>query len=296
MTTIVKSSNTNNSSLRAPRRTMPESVIDAIVEAYTGGESENSLAKRYGVSRQVIRHRLLSRGVTRRTQSEAETLKWKKIKATPGGVERQCAAAWKAAEDKAKERTEEIIRLYQDPTNGGAKFVAEEVGCSKSNVKRVAKKFQLAKARGIRHAAGVEKSSFLSPVASIYEFELIGALTNHGLDPIHQMRVGTRNVDLAFPDVRVAVELERRYIRDSHSITTERLKSIFDAGWRILVIEDARRQGLILRDVCQQIVAFLDFIRSNPTTPGQYGVIGCDGETITRESSYLDGFTRVEGF
>jgi very-short-patch-repair endonuclease len=55
---------------------LPDQQIAAM---YQNGESENAIAKCFGVSRNVIRSRLVEQGITPRTQSEAEALKWAKM-------------------------------------------------------------------------------------------------------------------------------------------------------------------------------------------------------------------------
>lgn len=74
---------------------------DDVAAAYAGGESVLSLSKRFGVTRDSIVRRV---GVGRRARgrSEAERLKWERIKSTPGAVERQCAAAWAASRGTPK--------------------------------------------------------------------------------------------------------------------------------------------------------------------------------------------------
>ena len=55
------------------RRDLP---IDEVARLYLSGQSENAVAKHFGVGRPAIRRRLRLAGVHVRGQSEAETLKW----------------------------------------------------------------------------------------------------------------------------------------------------------------------------------------------------------------------------
>ena len=73
--------------------------IDAarIVDRYAAGASENSLAAEHRISRSLIRARLLAAGLSPRTQSEAELLKWSMMKRDRPLVERQCRRAWDAS-------------------------------------------------------------------------------------------------------------------------------------------------------------------------------------------------------
>jgi very-short-patch-repair endonuclease len=81
---------------------------DNLVRLYQEGWSENRLAKHLGVSRPVIRRRLLESGVHIRSQSEAEALKWSLM--TPEQRARQVEAAHKAARGRPK-TIEEKLKL-----------------------------------------------------------------------------------------------------------------------------------------------------------------------------------------
>lgn len=73
---------------------------DEIINLYKGGMSENALSKKFGVSRNVIRTRLVNNKVHIRSQSEAETLKWSKM--SDKQRSQQVKAANKAIRNKPK--------------------------------------------------------------------------------------------------------------------------------------------------------------------------------------------------
>lgn len=56
-----------------------ELPVNEIITMYQSGRSENSIAKHFGVARNVIRRVLTESGLETRTQSEAEKLKWAKM-------------------------------------------------------------------------------------------------------------------------------------------------------------------------------------------------------------------------
>ena len=62
---------------------MPRKIIipnlDDLLRRYLAGESENQLAKEAGVNRCTFRRRLLDAGITPRSRSDAETLKWEQM-------------------------------------------------------------------------------------------------------------------------------------------------------------------------------------------------------------------------
>lgn len=72
--------------------------VDDVVKSYIAGESCNSIAKRYEVSRRAVDRVLGLAGVTMRTQSESETIKWSKM------TEEQRAKQTAAAHDAARGR------------------------------------------------------------------------------------------------------------------------------------------------------------------------------------------------
>lgn len=293
MTKVLKPSDCSNRSLAKASALLKDDDVRCIIRDYVDGQSENALAKRFGVSRRVIGRHLLAAGIRRRGRSEAEKLKWETIKQSREAVERQCGAAWAGCIAKGRAQTEKILELYECPGNGGKTSIAAMVGCSPGNVRRVIKKFGVASDVGVRRAAGRE----LSPnpgCASAFEIPLLEALRGH--NPVHQKRIASYNVDIAFPEVRVAVELERRHISESKSLRAERLKKIFDLGWRVLIINDHRRLGIDYAAVSEQTVRFVDIFRSNPSSPGQYGVIGRDGKPMPCSRRYFNGAARVEGF
>ena len=288
-----------------PKKPVKSELDISIVKAYESGESENEIAKRLGKSRSTIARIITGNGVKRRTQSEAETLKWVKIKSNAGGIERQCSAAWKAADDRDSEREAAVVGAYSSVENGGKAKIANKIGCSRSEVSRILKKNNLLKgihdsdtksrrANGVMISAneGVTSSAMISD----YEYKLLDEMSRHGLKPVHQFALCSRNVDFAFPEINVAVELERRPIADSKSMARERLELFFDAGWRVIIIYDCQRLGIDYAAVTEKLISCLDLIGGNPSTPGQYGVIRRDGQRSSARSKYLNGFSRIEGF
>ena len=273
------------------RQWTPDSPDD-VIRRYRSGESAKEIGKSFcicprAVSRFLERHQIPVRG-----RSEAELIKWEKIKKTPGGVERQCRKAWEAAEHSDDVLEASIMDAYQD-MNESCYTLAEKFNTSPSNVIRIFMKNGTHNGR-YRAAHGRQRNAhgFCSP----YEIPILNALIDLGLKPIHQYALGTRNLDIAFPESHVGLEIERRYLGDSHSITRERLKNIFDAGWRILIINDPNCRGISAPCVAQQVIAFLDFLSANPSSPGQYGVIDRHGKRKSRLSRNLNGWTRIQGF
>lgn len=108
-----------------------------------------------------------------------------------------------------------------------------------------------------KRAKGVERKAKLSK----YEATLLSALHDKGLHPIPQMAVGKFNIDLAFPEQLLAIELhggcwhntpKKRFHDEAKRAYLEPL------GWRIIVIR-ARRQDWITPAVAQITHALMQY-------------------------------------
>jgi hypothetical protein len=72
-------------------------LTDSVIAMrYEQGASVNQLSKELGADRITITRRLAAQGVKLRGHSEAEALKWSRLKKDRRKVERQCSAAWRA--------------------------------------------------------------------------------------------------------------------------------------------------------------------------------------------------------
>ncbi|MFF9309895.1 hypothetical protein ACF1BS_03200 [Streptomyces sp. NPDC014748] len=90
-------------------RTVRKSLPDAeIVSAYVAGESELTLAQRYGVERNVVRRRLEEAGVEIRNRSEANTNRMARL--TPEERAAQTAAAHAAMRGRRVPEKERLLR------------------------------------------------------------------------------------------------------------------------------------------------------------------------------------------
>lgn len=98
--------------------------VEQIVTAYLAGESESSLAKRYGTSRTVIRHRLAHAGIERRGRTAANRL----MMATRSPEENRRNA--EAAHAAARGGVQPLHRLEQRA------IVREQLGWDAGNIGR----------------------------------------------------------------------------------------------------------------------------------------------------------------
>jgi very-short-patch-repair endonuclease len=84
-----------------PKRGQPDKRkridLPPLIGAYLSGESMKSISDRTGHARTMLVQRFKEQGVEVRSYSDAEYLKWGKVKRDRAAVVRQCGAAWKAA-------------------------------------------------------------------------------------------------------------------------------------------------------------------------------------------------------
>lgn len=270
---------------------------DQLLKEYSDGASAKALAERYGVSRTAINGFLRRHGVEPRGRSDAERIKWAAMKSDSAAVERQCGAAWRAADAKDEALCEDVKRLYAD-CGFSISEVCGMLGISRFNGKRIIRKLGISAPSGERIAQGFHASE-RKPIAGKFELEVIDALRGLGYEAIHQMALGPCNVDIALPERRVAVEIERRSLCNSKSIRRERLEHIFNRGWRLLIVYayyDRRRKRFDVKAVAQAIHAFAQLRRGDEPVLGEYGMIRGDGKPSAGRSPELNGWTRVAHF
>lgn len=139
-----------NSGIKTPY-TIEKERIDNLgkdmVAMYQNGESENTVAKHFSVSRNVVRRQLIRFGVKPRTQGEAETLKWSKMSEEQRKL--QTIAAHKATKGTPKREiskirlanTRERIKYDHLIGPGEIKFVEQLVDRGIDHVHQKAVKF-----------------------------------------------------------------------------------------------------------------------------------------------------------
>jgi very-short-patch-repair endonuclease len=190
-----------------------------------------------------------------RGRSDAERLKWEKIKSDPTLVARQVSAA---------------------------------------HAKRRGQKDSL--------AVRVKRAKAISGTYAIMgraEVVILDAIRERCPDLVFQLAVGPYNVDGAFCGDRIAVEVQLGNInKPNSSIAGHRIKDILDAGWRVLLIvcNNATRDGYSVGAITEQVVAFRELCRRNPSTLGQYGMIGRHGQPLPGFRDDLAQLPRVLGF
>jgi transcriptional regulator with XRE-family HTH domain len=266
---------------------------DDFVRRYQAGVSLKQLGKELGVSRGALARILRMRGVPLRNRSDGMRARWVTERARGDWRSRLMRKAWEAADARNADIERIVVSIYRaGPVSQAA--IARRIGLSKPTIGGILRKngIRLDK-RLIRRAEGIV-GGFCRQNQSALEADFARWFMNRGLEFVHQGRIGTRNLDFIFPARRVAVEIVRRHWRDAKSLRRQRLEEIFGAGWRVVVIYDPAKSGIDVEACAQQLVACLDFASARPAAPGQYWVIGRDGQFVTAARLKLYDFARVE--
>lgn len=129
-------------------------------------------------------------------------------------------------------------------------------------------------------AAGRER---VGRIGSDGERFLLDQLLQRGLEPIPQKAIGRYNVDFALPPV--AVEVLGGGWHAAKQGHARRTPDILDAGWHLLFVWNHEGDSAITERAADYVVAFLDEIRREPPTVGQYRVISGSGQLLSAGSA-----------
>jgi very-short-patch-repair endonuclease len=138
-----------------------------------------------------------------------------------------------------------------------------------------------------------------------YEREVLDEVNAMGGRLSWQTTIGPYNVDLAFREERVAVEIQRQAVRTDRlsgcSMRRERVEYILNRGWHLVVVfcpdrfhwvgrrtKSGHAQSIDVAAVAEYLVAAANELRGKPSTPGEYRVIRGDAKPCTTRSVQLD--------
>lgn len=148
-----------------------------------------------------------------------------------------------------------------------------------------------------------------------YETEVVEALRAAGVEAVQQRALGVRNLDVAIPASRIAVEVVGSRWRPpsyTRAKVNQRTKEVVDEGWCVAYVfawskslaYTGRKNGRPVQirpfidfgRVAKQLVAFAEVCSADEAAGGQYGVMDGYGQPLPAPRGYLDDFTRVPGF
>lgn len=151
--------------------------------------------------------------------------------------------------------------------------------------------------RGMRDTTEVQIARALTRAARLthrgrFEDDLTACLRLLGHEVIQQMAVGPRNLDIAIPTARIAVEIvtRSRHKGGSGTMGTKRMEYLLDLGWTVVIIAADSRQDLPFQigSIAQQVHTIVERTGRKHALAGQYGMIRRDGKPGSRPKNYLD--------
>jgi very-short-patch-repair endonuclease len=235
---------------------------DDLVSRYRAGESALKLGRDYGITGQTVINALERLGVEIRSQVEPAPA--------------------------------DVVEAYL----GGESVLAlsRSSGISRSSLTRRLKAAGV-RLRGVEHNGGNShrarcRASLTAELHQSHavpnEGALLALLRDRGFDPLPQRAVGSYNLDIAV--LPVAVEVLGS---DWHNSPRKRIhlrkrtEYLLDHGWNVIYVI-LRRSGHPSRQVTDQVVAFIERSRSDPSFHGEYRVIGSQGQASAAFGLDLD--------
>lgn len=185
------------------------------------------------------------------------------------------------------ERNVSVRNQHQAETIKWSQMTADQ------RVHQVAAAHVAAKGRKISRSVLERKARTIQEkgILNTNERPLFNILSEAGFHIIPQMAIGTYNIDLALDEDRIAIEIfgggfhgygnhARRFFKRS--------KYLFNRGWSLFIIWIDPIQHPLGIGVLNNIRAFVQSVRNNPSPVGKYGVIWGDGKIVARTGHYFN--------
>lgn len=253
--------------------------VDELAGAYRSGESEYSLAHRYGVLRSAVRRHLESAGVEIRSRSAAGKVRAGKM--TPEQRAAQLAAAHQAWREPRRRVAPELEG--KRPRKRYSKSLVEQPTFIDADGRRRHSPELLAAKAALREQRG--------DLGSPGEIALGGWLRDRGHVPTPQKAIGKYNVDLAMAPVAVEVLGGGWHLTNrKHAVRTP---YILNEGWHLVFAWDHEGDSALACGAADYIVAFLNQVRRDPPSVSQYRVISGNGQLLAAGSADDNKFTLV---
>lgn len=234
---------------------LSDADIDDLILKYKAGTSLLQLSKELNCDRSVILRRLTKRGVNVRGRSEAEKLKWSFIKRDRSLVARQCGGAWNACR--------------------GREIPMEE-----------RERKALGRFKGFNP---LQNGGFVSPLE-----KAVSELIPESMNALRQFPIGPYNVDFAFEESRISVELQANESINSTTLRKDRLEYILDHGWTLLIIYTFTSRGLVSAGaIADHIIRFIETFGPDPSSRGKYRVIWGNGELVSAKRFNIEDRSRI---
>jgi hypothetical protein len=289
---------------------MKTSYANDIIQYYLTGKSLADCSKRFGVSITTANKYVSNAGVSRTKAQAAKIV----------GL----AMTGKPRPELRKEIPECVVDMYK--TGMTTKGIAKELHiCAKriagylrdkgmlmtTNEKIVAFHSQDDRLKWCKKASAAAKESggrknphSWAVTRSMGDFligegevELLTELRALGLDVSHQTPVGSYNIDITLYKLNIAIEVHRGSWHGRSDIRPERVEYLLNRGWKIIFVQTSRWGAFVdFPGIANKLVAYANVIRSDPSSPGQYGVLRRNGKPSSTLPDYFNRWSRIPGF
>lgn len=267
------------------------SYINDIIDDYLSGSGIKRLSLKYGHAYETIQKWIRLRGLLR-NQREAERAKQsRKLSLTNQLREtRRQEIIDRYAKGESASKIAADLGTYHHRII----YLLEEFGVTPRNKAQAIKRSWDAGDRPPPVVSGWNKglknsiesrekqaATFAKTLGHIgkYEKDFLKSLRDAGYSPIPQHAVGPYNIDIAIPELAIAVEVQVGNVRSqSTSIRLDRLEYLFDRQWNIIILFTNKRVPFAVSKVSENLIATVEVIRTNPSIRGHYRVIGRAGE------------------
>lgn len=287
---------------------------DYCVKEYLSGRSIQDIARQLKVSATRVKGELVDAGVGLRTRSEisAATMQQRKAitKNMEGAVVRDYAEGMSCLA---------VAKKYGVQRSAVAKTLSEHgvhvrngSEASKLRMSKLSPGERSALASAAHDAIRGTKKSFATKVrnaiakqaaqsgASWIEEMVCSDLKSCLIHPIPQLAIGPYNCDLACHPVAVEIfgghwHFSGRHLSRAH----ERIKYLGNAGWHVLMLivnESSTPAYRYTIKTGDYIVSYIQEARANPSSPREYRVVNCCGETLAAGRCNDDHISIIPAF
>lgn len=119
-------------------------------------------------------------------------------------------------------------------------------------------------------------------------------LRDRGIDAVPQFAIGPYNADLGTYPVAVEIYGGNWHTGGRHSSRApKRLRYLFDQGWSVMVVYVDNRTMPLTERAADEVAAFVQQSRRNPTLGSQYRVIGGNGQPTPRYRLDVNDFPDI---
>jgi len=265
--------------------------MDDCIKRYLSGEGLKPLAKSFGIGETTLRRRFVELGIPLRGPKEAHPFKPLPIsdeeifdRYQSGETKKDIARSLGVHDATIQRRLEqfgvEVAKNYSEAMktrwkrlDQAGRYALVEAAHEATRGKKHSFNQLCRRALGVQHHC---------PNVSEAEKTVAKWLAGQGISIIPQQAVGPYNADLgAFP---VAVEVFGGHWHASgrHAARMpKRTRYFFNEGWNVYIIWVNALHHPLLPQVTDDLVAFVQKSRSNPSFRGQYRVVWGNGQFIS---------------